>query len=119
MFKEKVQFRKADNKRTPAGGHVGGWDMMRRRMQGDGERPMIFTFDTCTDSIRTIPVLQHDEKKPEDLDTESEDHAADEWRYACMARPYTRAAPEPDPGPNKVEQWSFNELVKRNRKQSD
>ena len=23
----------------------------------------------------------------EDVDTEQEDHAADEWRYACMSRP--------------------------------
>jgi nitrate reductase beta subunit len=49
---------------------------------------MIVCFSTCTDSIRTIPVLQHDPDKPEDLDTEAEDHAADEWRYACMSRPY-------------------------------
>ena len=25
--------------------------------------------------------------KPEDVDTELEDHAADEWRYMCMSRP--------------------------------
>jgi hypothetical protein len=48
---------------------------------------MIYLFDTCTHSIRTIPALQHDTNRPEDLDTESEDHAADEWRYACMSRP--------------------------------
>jgi hypothetical protein len=24
----------------------------------------------------------------EDVNTESEDHAADEWRYACMSRPF-------------------------------
>jgi hypothetical protein len=49
---------------------------------------MIYTFSTCVDSIRTIPALQHDQDKPEDLDTDGEDHAADEWRYACMSRPY-------------------------------
>ena len=55
---------------------------------------MIVAFSTCTDSIRTIPVLQHDPDKPEDLDTTAEDHAADDWRYACMSRPWIRPLPE-------------------------
>lgn len=83
-------FRPADNKRVASKGHIGGWDQMRQRMQGE-ERPMIYTFNTCTDSIRTIPVLQHDVNKPEDLDTTMEDHAADEWRYACMSRPWIKS----------------------------
>jgi hypothetical protein len=58
------------------------------------EEQMIFTFKTCTDSIRTIPSLQHDKTNAEDIDTEAEDHAADEWRYACMSRPFTRSAPK-------------------------
>ena len=29
-----------------------------------------------------------DKLKAEDLDTSSEDHAADEWRYAAMSRPW-------------------------------
>lgn len=66
-----------------------GWDQMRARLNGDADgRPMVYCFDTCIDSIRTIPTLQHDPDKIEDLDTEAEDHAADEWRYACMSRPY-------------------------------
>ncbi len=87
-----IYWKRADNKRTPGHKQVGGWDQMRQRMQGD-EKPMIYTFDTCTDSVRTIPVLQHDVNKPEDLDTNAEDHAADEWRYACMSRPWIRAVP--------------------------
>jgi hypothetical protein len=55
---------------------------------------MIYTFDTCVASIRTIPVLQHDLEKPEDLDTSSEDHAADDWRYACLSRPWMRTIPD-------------------------
>ena len=54
---------------------------------------MIYTFSTCSDSIRTIPKLQHDPKRAEDVDTNSEDHAADEWRYACMSRPWLRGLP--------------------------
>lgn len=83
-----IFFERADNKRIATSGHVGGWDQMRERIEGDDGVPMIYCFNTCTDSIRTIPVLQHDVRRPEDLDTTSEDHAADEWRYACMSRPW-------------------------------
>jgi hypothetical protein len=86
-------FRGADKSRKQ------GWDQMRARLRGDLDgNPMLVVFDTCTDFIRTVPVLQHDVLKPEDLDTDSEDHIADEARYACMARPW--AAPTPKlPGP--------------------
>lgn len=94
MAKVGVSFRRADNKRVSQLGAIGGWDQMRQRMKGD-ERPMIYCFSTCTDSIRTIPALQHDPDKPEDLDTDGEDHAADEWRYACMSRPYQPMKIEP------------------------
>ncbi len=89
-----VTFRRADNARVSQRGAMGGWDQLRSRLVGDGDgNPMIVFFSTCSDSIRTIPGLQHDRSKPEDLDTEGEDHAADEVRYACMSRPYTRETP--------------------------
>lgn len=85
----KIHFQPADNKRTPGRGAMGGWDQMRARLVGDGDgNPMIVCFSTCVDSIRTIPALQHDQAKPEDLDSDMEDHAADEWRYGCMSRPW-------------------------------
>jgi hypothetical protein len=52
-------------------------------------KPMLYVFETCRDFIRTVPALQHDEKRPEDLDTDGEDHIADEARYMCMSRPWT------------------------------
>jgi hypothetical protein len=88
MAKVGASFRRADNKRTAQLGALSGWDQMRKRLVGEDGRPMIYCFSTCTDSIRTIPALQHDPDKPEDLDTDGEDHAADEWRYGCMSRPY-------------------------------
>lgn len=88
---KKVPFREADNKRVGQKGAISGWAQVRQRLYGDADgNPMICCFNTCVDSIRTIPVLQHDPDKPEDLDTEAEDHAADEWRYACMSRPFNR-----------------------------
>lgn len=85
-----IYWKKADNKRVAQKGQMGGWDQMRARMVGEKGTPMIYCFNTCTHSIRTIPVLQHDPNRAEDLDTNGEDHAADEWRYACMSRPWIK-----------------------------
>jgi hypothetical protein len=96
IAREGVVFRRADNKRVPAAGAMGGWDQLRSRLKGDLDgRPMVVCFSTCVDSIRTIPVLQHDPDRPEDLDTDAEDHAADDWRYACMSRPWVPSIPKP------------------------
>lgn len=84
-----IWFRQADNKRVSQRGAMGGWDQMRARMIGDGDGlPMVVCFSTCVDSIRTIPALQHDPDRPEDVNTDSEDHAGDDWRYGCMSRPW-------------------------------
>ncbi len=93
MATRKVFFRRADNARVSARGALGGWDQVRARLLGDGERPGIYFFSTCRDTIRTLPALQHDQNKPEDVDTENEDHAPDEVRYACMSRPYVKDNP--------------------------
>lgn len=91
-------FRKADNKRTAHLGAMGGWDQLRGRLTGDEDgRPMLFFFETCIHTIRTLPALQHDEANAEDLDTKQEDHAADETRYACMSRPWAGKSKVPDP----------------------
>ena len=81
-------FHAADNARVPKMGAMGGWDQLRSRLVGSDDVPMIYCFSTCDDSIRTLPALQHDPTNAEDVNTESEDHAPDEWRYACMSRPY-------------------------------
>jgi hypothetical protein len=39
--------------------------------------------------------LQHDDARPEDVDTDAEDHAADEVRYAVMSRPWIKDAVKP------------------------
>lgn len=90
-----VHFQRADNQRVPRNGAMGGWDEMRQRLKGQDAVPMIYAFETCRASIRTIPSLPHDPKRPEDIDTSAEDHAADEWRYACMSRPWVPKRIEP------------------------
>lgn len=85
-----VMWRPADNKRKP------GWEMLHHRLKGDEGVPQLYFVESCEDTIRTLPVLQHDETDPEDIDTEAEDHAADEIRYACMSRPWhPKGAPVP------------------------
>lgn len=79
-----VLFRPGDNKR------VAGWEQIRSRLIGEDNKPMLYFFSTCTDTIRTLPAAQHSSAKPEDIDTDGEDHALDELRYACMSRPYAR-----------------------------
>jgi hypothetical protein len=91
MVLQGVVFRPADNKRVPQRGAMGGWDQVRSRLIGDAEgEPMLLMFSTCRDLIRTLPAMQHDDARPEDIDTESEDHAVDECRYACMSRPFVQ-----------------------------
>ncbi|HEV2364719.1 MAG TPA: terminase family protein [Caulobacteraceae bacterium] len=91
----RVDFHPADNTRVGKQGALSGWDAMRARIAGDGETPMLFVFSTCRDFIRTVPVMQHDPDRPEDLDTGGEDHIADETRYACLSRPRSRALVDP------------------------
>lgn len=80
-----VYMRPADNSR------IAGWSMCRDRLLGLDGTPMLYVFNTATDFIRTVPVLQHDTARPEDIDTDAEDHSADGMRYACMARPWHRS----------------------------
>lgn len=106
MRRQGVHFRPADNKRVPQAGAMGGWDQMRARMLGDEVGPQLVVFSTCTDFIRTVPVLQHDQSRPEDLDTTGEDHAADEARYGCMSRPFTHTPARPSRNPSDL--WGRN-----------
>lgn len=106
-------FRRADNSRIAKAGAMGGWDQVRARLKGE-EAPMIYLFNTCTHLIRTLPALQHDKHRAEDLDTESEDHAADALRYGCMSRPFVLDHPS-EPQPKWETQLTPSELIKRAR----
>jgi hypothetical protein len=49
---------------------------------------------------RTIPIMQHSTLNAEDMDSDLEDHAVDEMRYALMSRPYrNREQPPEDRNP--------------------
>lgn len=80
--RHRVYFDKAVNDRIP------GWMQVHYRLAFDENGyPMMYVFDNCKAFIRTIPLLCFSETNPEDLDTDEEDHVADEVRYFCMMRP--------------------------------
>lgn len=77
-------FGKADNDRRA------GWAQLRTMLENAAdeqpEDPGLWIFDSCEDWLRTVPVIQRDEKNGDDVDSDGEDHCADETRYACMTR---------------------------------
>ena len=74
---------------SSGGSRKNGWELMRRMLfnsvsrEGSG----LFIFDTCAQFIRTVPSIQRDERDMDDVDTETEDHIADEARYRVLASP--------------------------------
>ena len=88
-----VNWTPGDNKRIP------GWQQCQYRLSFDASGdPMFQVFNTCRAFIRTIPALVYDAKKVEDVDSELEDHIADEWRYVMMENPISpRLATPPLP----------------------
>ncbi len=89
----KVKFHPADK---GPGSRISGWECIRNMLAAcldmhDGrvvgprtvpmEKPGLFVFNTCLHWIRTVPVLPRSTSKPDDVDTDAEDHAGDETRY--------------------------------------
>lgn len=70
-----------------------GWQQIRELLkgaipnrQGIREKPGMFICQRCESTLRTFPVLPRDSKKIDDVDTEAEDHIADEMRYRVRER---------------------------------
>lgn len=70
------------------GSRVNGWQRMRGMLtaayESPRENPGLYVFETCRDWIRTVPGLPRDERKIDDVDTDAEDHIADETRYRVL-----------------------------------
>jgi len=85
MKKEGVYWDTVDKS---AGSRIQGWQQIRTRLQGaipatEGPReaPGIFVCERCTHNRRTVPCLSRDDKNLDDVNTETEDHCGDMWRY--------------------------------------
>lgn len=87
---EQVYLRRADNSR------ISGWDKVRQHLNGHlGEEapdtplpPLLYILDCCPEAIKALETVPADSDKPDDVDTDSEDHAADDIRYGVTSRPW-------------------------------
>jgi hypothetical protein len=69
----------------------------------DGE-PGLVVFDTCPHMIEQLSTLACDQNNPEDVDTDQEDHAYDDLRYALTNEKRLDVAGPPRPkGHNPME----------------
>lgn len=126
----RCRWRRADNKRIP------GWEQVFQRIKGPPQvplvdrhgnelglsppTPMLYAAHECEDFWRTMPTLQHDEDNGEDLDTDGEDHVADEVRYGCMSRPWQPKLVDQPRGlglPKLPGQMTVNDVIARNKAQ--
>jgi hypothetical protein len=80
-----VSWKRADKR---PGSRINGWEILRERLKNSMTKdgPGLYVFETCRQFIRTVPVLSRDEKKPDDVDSEGEDHVGDEVRYRVLAK---------------------------------
>jgi len=85
----------ADNNR------IQGWRNIRelleqRTNRWGNQQARLQIFDTCKTLIKHFPLLQADERKPEDAAKQPHDitHNMDALRYGIMSRPGTATAPE-------------------------
>ena len=85
FMKHGIGMMPADNDR------LNGWQRLHHCLQekADDGKPLIqFLRSACPYTIRTLPIMVSDPKRPGDIKTKGvEDHAADETRYALMSRP--------------------------------
>lgn len=74
------------------GSRKNGWELMRKMIaaaevkQGPREVPGLFVVGAqCAQFLRTVISLPRDEKDLDDVDSDAEDHVADEARYRVLA----------------------------------
>ncbi len=73
-----------------SGSRKNGWERMRDLLEESAkdhpEDPGLWVTEACRQFIRTVPTLPRSEKDPDDVDTDAEDHIADETRYMLTAK---------------------------------
>lgn len=68
------------------GDRLSGWEVMRRMMADAGkpDKPGLYVTEHCPYWLKTVPYLDRNPRRPEDVDTTGPDHAADACRYALI-----------------------------------
>jgi phage terminase large subunit len=107
--KKQLRLLRGNNER------VAGWTCVRERlkpklMPNEDIGAGVQVFSTCPNLITTLPALIHDEHKPEDCDSDLEDHGPDALRYGCMSNP-TRTKTR-----DEYDRARFNKIISAKRK---
>ena len=84
MIQQGCRWRPSD--RSPKS-RINGKLEIHKRLKVIDDEPGIRIFANCRNLIRTLGTLPTDDRNPEDVDTNAEDHAYDALRYGCMSRP--------------------------------
>ena len=84
MIQQGCRWRQSD--RSPKS-RISGKLEVHKRLSVNDKEPGLRIFKNCRNLIRTLGTLPTDNKNPEDVDTNAEDHAYDALRYGCMSRP--------------------------------
>ena len=98
-----IPLMKADNNR------IAGWNVIHSYLEwNETLEPRMQFFSNCLQLIKTLPGLIHNTKKPEDLNTEGDDHHADALRYGLMTRPLSSYKPKSE----HVPRFSFEAMMR-------
>lgn len=88
-----------------AGSRSNGWVVCNQYLENGNFK----VFDNCKHFIRTVPEMQIDPAKPEDIETKhQEDHVADEFRYSLVSRHKFIKAP---PKLSRPDYMSFDYII--------
>lgn len=81
-----IGIRWTESDKSP-GSRVNGLELVRERLAASVKRegPGLYFMDCCRAAIEIFPTLPRDPKKPNDVDTDAEDHIYDEMRYRVLA----------------------------------
>lgn len=73
-----------------SGSRIAGWAIIRQMLGAAKRRDLevahLYFFEQAVHHIRTIPIQQRDPKKPEDIQTDGEDHICDSLRYGLARK---------------------------------
>lgn len=94
VIKPDIRLHKGDNSR------VIGWNRIHevlKTFEVDGKKMShCLIFNTCSNLIRTLPELVHDENNVEDVDSDGEDHGPDGLRYGLLWHKNKRLQTNPE-----------------------
>jgi len=94
---------------------LAGWALFHEYLRDQEDKlPKMTFFKNCKHSIESIPTLIHDEKKPEDLDSNGEDHAADAISYGLQFMHEGKTAKPKSPTEQKFDEYKRKKRLNPN-----